>query len=104
MPLFTTAVRVDMIFTFEPPASGRDRLGQPHTQKPDKDNLEKLVLDALVKARVLADDSLAAAGEPLKLWGERAGVAVVVTELATRPAQAPTGAAGGDAPDWLTGS
>lgn len=104
LPLFGGACRVDMVFTFEPPKGSSDRLGKPHTLKPDKDNLEKLVLDAMVRARVFGDDSQVAGGDVVKLWGERAGVAVVVTELANQPAQAPTGAAAGDAPAWLAGS
>ena len=31
-PLFTGPVRVTMRFTFEPPASARDRIGKPHTR------------------------------------------------------------------------
>jgi Holliday junction resolvase RusA-like endonuclease len=104
MPLFTGPVRVNMVFTFEPPKSERQRLGTPHTHKPDKDNLEKLVLDAMVKVRVLADDSQVAGGDVVKLWGERAGVALVVEQIDAEPAQAPTSAAEGEPPAWLGGA
>lgn len=100
-PVFRGAVRVTMIFTFEPPKSGRDRLGKPHTDVPDKDNLEKLVLDAMKKAKVYADDSQVAAGPTEKWWGEQAGVVVLAEPIDTALAVAPTNAAAGLPPDWL---
>jgi Holliday junction resolvase RusA-like endonuclease len=100
IPIFTGPVRVRMVFTFEPPKSERDRIGTAHTQKPDADNISKLVLDAMVRARVLADDSLVAALPVEKWWGERAGVVVIAEQIDARPAQAPSAAAP-SAPDWL---
>jgi Holliday junction resolvase RusA-like endonuclease len=103
MPLFTGPVRVDMVFTFEPSGSARDRLGSPHTIKPDEDNCRKRTLDALVRARVIADDSLVADGRTTKIWGERAGVALVVEQIDAAARSAPTSAAEGAVPGWLAG-
>ncbi len=41
-----------------------DMYGKPHQQKPDKDNLEKALLDAIFK-----DDSQIWDGRVTKLWG-----------------------------------
>lgn len=45
--------------------------GQPHEQKPDKDNLEKALLDAL-----FPDDSGVWDGRVTKLWGEAGRICV----------------------------
>ena len=63
-------------FVFEMPKSWsqakRERMrGQPHTQKPDKDNCEKALHDAL-----LDDDAKVWDGRVSKFWGE-AGMIVV---------------------------
>lgn len=67
-------VRVDTLFMM--PTKNKSRWGKPHTIRPDKDNLEKPVLDCLVKAGILKDDSLAFGGEPVKVWAERGGIDV----------------------------
>jgi Holliday junction resolvase RusA-like endonuclease len=103
VPLFTGPVRVSMVFTFEPPASDRGRIGQPHDQKPDKDNLEKLVLDAMERAGVFRNDSQVAQGPVEKWWGERAGRRSARLGRRLRPAQAPS-AGEGDPPGWLATS
>jgi Holliday junction resolvase RusA-like endonuclease len=100
LPLFPGPVRVTMTFIFEPPKGERHRIGTPHTLKPDKDNLEKLVLDAMTKARVFKDDSQVAQGPVEKWWGERAGVVVVAEQIGAERAPAPSAAAS-VAPDWL---
>lgn len=100
LPIFRGPVRVRMVFTFEPPLPERARIGTPHTLKPDADNISKLVLDAMVKTKVLADDSLVAALPVEKWWGERAGVVVIAEPMDGQPAQAPSAAEPG-CPDWL---
>lgn len=45
--------------------------GKPHQQKPDKDNLEKALLDA-----VFEEDSLVWDGRVTKLWGEKGQIKV----------------------------
>lgn len=42
-----------------------ERLGRVHRQKPDRDNLDKAILDALFR-----DDSGVGCGTLLKSWGE----------------------------------
>lgn len=99
-PVFTGPVRVRMVFTFTPPPSARGRMGKPHTQKPDADNLAKLVLDAMEWAGVFPNDSLAAETPVEKWWGERAGVVVTTEPIDAARAQAPSAAAL-PRPDWL---
>lgn len=72
------ALIVDASFFFE--AKTVKRLGRPHTHKPDKDNLEKLCWDVLVKERVIKDDALVAGGETTKEWQMRGGAVVEVYE------------------------
>nr|WP_255711949.1 RusA family crossover junction endodeoxyribonuclease [Xenorhabdus sp. PB30.3] len=48
--------------------------GKPHQQKPDKDNLEKALLDA-----VFDDDSRVWDGRVTKLWGEKGQI--IIREL-----------------------
>lgn len=74
------ALMVDASFYFE--AKEVDRLGQPHTQRPDKDNLEKLCLDALKKERVIKDDALVVGGETTKEWQMAGGAMIVVYGVA----------------------
>lgn len=100
VPVFRGPVRVRMVFTFEPPRRERERIGTPHTHKPDTDNLAKLVMDAMQRAGVFHDDALVAQCPVEKWWGERAGV-VVLTELIDAAPVAPS-VAEPDAPGWLT--
>jgi len=75
------ALRVDLVFCF-----GTDKAklwGTPHTFVPDKDNLEKLVLDELKKCGFISgDDSRVSCGHVHKLWLPKAeeGVAVTIRE------------------------
>lgn len=48
----------------------RGRRNVPHLAKPDKDNLEKAVLDALVNVGILHDDSLVFDGGLRKLYAD----------------------------------
>lgn len=70
------ALMVDASFYFE--AKDSDRLGEPHTFKPDKDNLEKLCLDVLKGDKVITDDCRVAGGEVTKEWQMRGGVVIAV--------------------------
>lgn len=45
--------------------------GQPHQQKPDKDNLEKALLDAL-----FTDDCRIWDGRVTKIWGEKGQILI----------------------------
>jgi Holliday junction resolvase RusA-like endonuclease len=55
----------------------------PHIAKPDKDNLEKAVADALENAGVLTNDSIVFHGEQMKLYanaGEAPRAVITVSE------------------------
>lgn len=75
-------VRVESVFWFARPANPLHEIF--HVVRPDRDNLDKIVLDTLIKAGVLADDAQVCAGQPLKLYcapGARPRVRVVIASL-----------------------
>lgn len=97
------ALVVDILCQF--PTRNTTRWGQLHTPRPDKDNLEKMVLDCLQRAGALGgDDSRAATGVTTKRWGPDGFMAVTVrpapTGSATRPAKRVRSALEA-APAWL---
>lgn len=100
VPLFAGPVVLRCRFTFEPPASEPGRIGTPHTLKPDTDNLEKLVADAMERAGVFRNDSQVVCATTEKWWGVRAGVAVVVEPVGAEPAPV-TASVDPSPPDWL---
>jgi len=72
------AVRVDATFYLPRPADAARTADWPgeafsHTTVPDRDNLDKAVLDALVRCGVLRDDSRVCQGCIEKLYVERGG-------------------------------
>ena len=69
-------VIVNMIAMF--PHKDSKKWGTPHAVRPDKDNVEKAVLDCLVRAGVLKDDSLVCGGSFTKIWAERGALDVQV--------------------------
>jgi Holliday junction resolvase RusA-like endonuclease len=77
------AVRIDLLFVFKRP-QGLARSFDPDgliwkATRPDRDNLEKAVLDAL--APFWTDDALVVCGEPLKCYAERDGRARVLCRM-----------------------
>jgi Holliday junction resolvase RusA-like endonuclease len=64
-------------FEMPVPARGADRVGQPHLQRPDFDNLAKAVVDALLR-----EDGHVWDVRITKIW-ERAG-AIVIGDLGSR--------------------
>lgn len=98
-PLFSGAVRVTCTFFFKPPASALSRIGTPHTHKPDGDNLAKACIDVMESAGVFKNDSQIARLEPIKWWGSRAGVSVLVEDMSE--ARGAMEGALDAAPDWL---
>lgn len=48
--------------------------GQPHQQKPDRDNIDKAILDALLK-----DDSVVWRGELYKYWDDGHGARIALS-------------------------
>lgn len=80
------ALRVDMRFCF--PTKETSRHGKHHLQVPDKDNLEKLVLDSMEAAGIFAkSDSQVAEGETSKFWGSEVESGVFVK--ISRPIEVP---------------
>lgn len=79
VPRLDGALRVDMVFLF--PTKDASRHGQFKTSVPDKDNLEKLVLDAMESAGIYSKgDAQTCAGDVQKYWTiERPGVLVRVS-------------------------
>jgi Holliday junction resolvase RusA-like endonuclease len=85
-------VRVDLTFVFPRPKSHfrtgknagvlRDDAPTWHTSKPDRDNLEKAVLDSLTQlGGFWRDDSQVCAGGVQKYYGIEPGVGVRITEM-----------------------
>lgn len=101
LPLFRGAVRLRCVFTFKPPPGKQDRLGSPHTHKPDASNLLKLIEDVMEDAAVFANDSAVSAPAPEKWWGSQPGVVVIVESAADERRAEPIAAASSSPPDWL---
>lgn len=99
-PMFKGAVRLSCTFTFAPPPSKRDRIGQPHTHKPDASNLLKLVEDVMEAAGVFANDSQIVEPVVAKWWGAKPGLAVLVEDASEDRRPEPS-AADVSPPEWL---
>jgi Holliday junction resolvase RusA-like endonuclease len=78
-------IALDILAVFAPPkswsgAKAKRMLGAPHTQKPDWDNLGKLVSDAL-NGIAYADDGQVASAQVTKLWGAAAKTVITVRQI-----------------------
>lgn len=90
-PIFNGPVTVTSTFIFPRPkahfrSNGALKTGAPHyhTAKPDRDNCDKAVLDALTHLQFWPDDSYAAAGTIIKRYanvGEATGVLIQISPL-----------------------
>jgi len=72
-----------MRFNLHKPVSYPARITH-HTRKPDRDNLEKAVLDGLVKGRIISDDNAVTDGYSCKRYvtpGHPEGVEIDLTAL-----------------------
>jgi len=74
-----------MLAKFELPKSlskkrKQELLGQPHTHKPDCDNLEKIYFDAL-KGLLYKDDAQIAMSLTRKVWWKDSGVSIFVGNI-----------------------
>lgn len=107
LPDKATALRVDVTFFF--PTKDSKRWGRPHTMKPDRDNLDKLVLDESTKAGLFGgDDCRVSAGMIRKYWCRPGGEGAIV-EVSVDASGAPwegldasSGVATAeDAPGWI---
>lgn len=101
LPAFDGPVRLSAIFMFEPPPGCLPRVGTAHANKPDADNLAKLLQDVMESNGVLKNDSQIVDAQISKRWDVRAGVAVMVEDI-SEERRAPTSPAG-EPPAWLTG-
>lgn len=83
-PMITGAVYLKIDFFFHK-AKGLSGKIIPHTVKPDKDNLEKAVMDALTGIRIWKDDCQVYGGQIEKYWTQgKAGAHIwIETEGAT---------------------
>ena len=84
---FDGPVHVDIAAVFKPAKSWSKKktaaaMYQPHTQKPDKDNVEKAILDGMNKI-AYHDDSQIAYGDVGKTWGAMDQIVTTVTQLPT---------------------
>jgi len=101
------ALRVDVTFFF--PTKVSDRWGKPHTHKPDRDNLDKLVLDEATKVGLFGgDDCRVSAGMIRKYWcrpGGEGAVVEVSIDASGAPREGldapPSMDTPDDAPEWL---
>jgi Holliday junction resolvase RusA-like endonuclease len=91
-PLFGNGpVRVDWECVFPRPKAHFTSKGQIkstapkwHTQTPDRDNLDKAILDALTSIEMWHDDRQACSGMLIKRWaalGEPSGVQITITAI-----------------------
>jgi Holliday junction resolvase RusA-like endonuclease len=85
---WTGPVRMDVDVFFERPQRLLKKKSpeEPiwHTSKPDRDNLEKSITDALKEAGLYADDCLVCAGEVRKFWAAKGcgpGVIIVASRI-----------------------
>lgn len=83
-------LQVDIIAYFEPPKSARKRRRQmmldgdiPYDKKPDGDNIQKAVLDAL-NGVAYDDDKYIVAGYWFKGYAEQAHTDVIITRIGGR--------------------
>lgn len=97
----TGVLCVDMVFML--PVKEKSRWGELAPVKPDKDNLEKAVLDVMGDCKFFAvGDQQVAAGGPIKLWCRRGegGVLIRVARARVKKNATSSGEAGGIV-DWL---
>jgi len=102
-----TSLRVDVTFFF--PTKKSDRWGKPHTQKPDRDNCDKLILDECTKVGLFGgDDCRVSAGMIRKYWCRPSGDGCIVevsVDASGAPWEgldaSPSMDTAGDAPEWL---
>lgn len=86
-------VRVDITFVFsrprhhyianKPERGLRHNAPYWHTKRPDRDNLDKAILDALTQLGLYwRDDDQVCCGELQKLFGETPGAVITITQVA----------------------
>jgi Holliday junction resolvase RusA-like endonuclease len=73
------AVKLTVSFCYLPPACKKHAVF--NTSRPDLDNLEKAVMDALTKAKIWRDDCLVVKKDSRKVFRRYEGVYIVVETL-----------------------
>jgi Holliday junction resolvase RusA-like endonuclease len=80
-------VRLDITFVFSRPQRlmrAKDPEGMiPHTAKPDRDNLDKAVMDALTNIGMFRDDSLVCSGLIEKFYSKKHGASGALIQIFT---------------------
>jgi Holliday junction resolvase RusA-like endonuclease len=109
LPIKATALRVDVTFFF--PTKKSERWGKPHTQKPDRDNLDKLILDECTQSGLFGgDDCRVSAGMIRKYWCRPGGEGCIV-EISTDASECPwdglesqtRAGTANEPPEWIKG-
>lgn len=72
---------VELVSTWCFPIRGDHKNGEPMTNKPDTDNLVKLLKDCMTKVGFWKDDSLVVREIIEKFWADIPGIYIRVTEL-----------------------
>jgi Holliday junction resolvase RusA-like endonuclease len=80
------------------PTADKKRWGLPHTMRPDSDNLAKLVLDAMMSAGLIGDDSAVSLLTVRKTWSPSPSAGVSVALAVDQRVPLPAASA----PAWLT--
>jgi Holliday junction resolvase RusA-like endonuclease len=94
------ALCVDIVFCI--PIKERKRWGEICHTKPDKDNLEKAVLDCMEKAQLFAvSDSQVGVGQTMKVWCSPGNEGAHIQLKRVRVAKKIPAIAGEDDLDWL---
>jgi len=95
------AVAVDA--TLFLPTKDKARWGKPHLLKPDRDNLDKAILDALTTSKLWEDDCQAWSGGVRKVWcqpGHEGAVILISETNKTEPIIPPWSWVGLEKPRW----
>ena len=78
-PIIEGPVSLMLIFYFQKNINGK--LPLPHIYKPDKDNLEKAVMDSLTQIGVWKDDCQVYDSHTIKYWSPiKTGVEIIIEE------------------------
>ena len=88
---------VNVALLFQLPTKDASRHGQPHTSRPDADNLAKLALDSIMRAGLIGDDAAVSSLTVSKTWASAGALACVIQPDQREPAAPPDPTR----PDWI---
>lgn len=89
---------VAVVLHFRFPTKDKARIDQPHTSRPDADNLAKLVLDSAMRAGLIGDDAGVARLLVIKSWSDQPGLEAAFAHMTEAPEQSQAVL---DRPSWL---